>query len=166
MYQSLLQDSRHFEFLLSVDTDLAAEARRSGCECGGVLHSAHYERKPRGGPAALGPESAKRFSFCCATEGCRRRATPPSLRFFGRKVFLGVLVVLVPVLRDGPTPERLARLCERFTVSARTSEALDALLARDVRDEPYMAGGAWSFRGPCPGGGHALVARERVLRDQ
>jgi hypothetical protein len=120
LYQSLLQDSRHFEFLLSVDTDLAAEARRAGCECGGVLHSAHYERKPRGGPAALGPESAKRFSFCCATEGCRRRATPPSLRFLGRKVFFGVLVVLVPALRDGPTPERLARLCERFTVSART----------------------------------------------
>jgi hypothetical protein len=29
LYQSLLQDSRHFEFLLSVDTDLAAEARRA-----------------------------------------------------------------------------------------------------------------------------------------
>ena len=120
MYQSLLQDSRHFDFLLSLDADLAAEARRAGCECGGVLHSARYERKPRGGPAALGAESAMRFSFCCATEGCRRRATPPSLRFLGRKVFFGVLVLLVPVLRDGPTPERLARLCERFTVSART----------------------------------------------
>jgi predicted DNA-binding transcriptional regulator YafY len=61
-----------------------------------------------------------RFSFCCATEGCRRRLTPASLRFLGRKVFFGVLVLLVPVLRDGATPERLGRLCERFTVSART----------------------------------------------
>ena len=28
--------------------------------------------------------------------------------------------MLVPVLRDGPNPERLKRLCERFAVSART----------------------------------------------
>ena len=120
MYQSLLQDSKYFDLLLKVDADLASETRRAGCDCGGVLHSARYERKPRGGPAGVGPASAVRFSFCCATEGCRRRATPPSLRFLGRKVFFGVLVLLVPVLRDGPTPERLARLCERFTVSART----------------------------------------------
>ena len=37
--------------------------------------------------------------------------TPSSLRFLGRKVFFGVLVLLLPVLREGPTPERLARLC-------------------------------------------------------
>ena len=42
------------------------------------------------------------------------------LRFLGRKVFFGVLVLLVPVLRDGPTPERLNRLCEMFAVSVRT----------------------------------------------
>lgn len=120
MYQSLLQDSRYFDLLLKFDEDLAAEARRAGCECGGVLHGARYERKPRGGPAGLGTETAMRFSFCCATEGCRRRTTPPSLRFLGRKVFFGVVVLLVPVLRDGPTPERLARLCERLLVSART----------------------------------------------
>ncbi|MGH7419395.1 MAG: hypothetical protein ACREKB_16605 [Candidatus Rokuibacteriota bacterium] len=120
MYQCLLQDSRYFELLLKLDEDLAAEARRVGCGCGGVLHSARYERKPRGGPAGLEPESAVRFSFCCATQGCRRRVTPPSLRFLGRKVFFGVLVLLVPVLRDGTNPERLKRLCERFAVSART----------------------------------------------
>jgi hypothetical protein len=46
--------------------------------------------------------------------------TPPSLRFLGRKVFFGVLILLLPVLRDGPTPERLNRLCETFAVSMRT----------------------------------------------
>jgi predicted DNA-binding transcriptional regulator YafY len=35
-------------------------------------------------------------------------------------VFFGVLVLLLPVMRDGPTPERLNRLCERFSVSERT----------------------------------------------
>ena len=120
MYQSLLRDSRCFDLLLKLDEDLAAEARRAGCACGGALHSARYERKPRGGPVELGPGSTVRFSFCCAREGCRRRMTPPSLRFLGRKVFFGILVLLLPVLRDGPTPERLNRLCETFAVSVRT----------------------------------------------
>ncbi len=120
MYQSLIRDSRFFDLLLKIDEELAAEARRAGCACGGALHSARYERKPRGGPPGLAGEIAIRFSFCCATEGCRRRVTPPSLRFLGRKVFYGVLVLLLPVMRDGPTPERLARLCEGFSVSVRT----------------------------------------------
>jgi hypothetical protein len=46
--------------------------------------------------------------------------TPPSLRFLGRKVFFGVLVLLLPVLRHGPTPERLNRLCTTYAVSVRT----------------------------------------------
>lgn len=120
MYQSLIRDSRFFDLLLKLDEDHALETRRAGCPCGGALHSARYERKPRGGPAELGPRSTVRFSFCCATEGCRRRATPPSLRFLGRKVFFGVLVLLVPVMRDGPTPERVNRVCETFAVSVRT----------------------------------------------
>jgi hypothetical protein len=120
LYQALLRDSRFFVLLLKFDEDLAAEARRAGCGCGGVLHSARYERKPRGGPDVLGPEHAVRFSYCCAKETCRRRVTPPSLRFLGRKVFFGVVVLLLPVLRDGPTAERRERLCREFKVSART----------------------------------------------
>ena len=120
LYQSLLVDSKFFDLLLRLDEELAGDARRGGCACGGVLHDAGYERKPRGGSAGLARGSARRFSFCCAREGCRRRMTPPSLRFLGRKVFFGALVLLLPVLRDGPTPERLNRLCETFAVSVRT----------------------------------------------
>jgi len=61
-----------------------------------------------------------RFSFCCCVEGCRRRVTPRSLRFLGRKVFWGVVVLLVPVLRQGPTPKRVEHLCAMFGVSVRT----------------------------------------------
>lgn len=120
MYQALLRDSSLFDLLLSFDRDLATEARRAGCACGGTLHSASYPRKPRGGPVGLGPEHAVRFSFCCGVEGCRRRVTPPSLRFLGRKVFWGVVVLLVPVLRQGPTAKRVERLCATFAVSVRT----------------------------------------------
>lgn len=120
MYQRLLQDASFFELLSRFDEDLAAEVREAGCGCGGVLHSARYPRKPRGGPAALGQELVMRASLCCAVEGCRRRATPPSLLFLGRKVFFGVLVLLIPILREGATPERVRRLETRFGVSRRT----------------------------------------------
>lgn len=121
MYQSLLRDSSFFALLLRCDEDLAGEVRQGGCAaCGGVLHSARYHRKPRGGPEGLGAEYALRQSFCCAVEGCRRRATPPSLLFLGRKVYFGLWVVLLPVLREGPTPARLRRLEEVFAVSRRT----------------------------------------------
>jgi hypothetical protein len=121
LYQTLLRDSSFFELLLRFDDDLAAAVRQGGCGvCGGALHSARYRRKPRGGPLGLGAEYGLRQSFCCATEGCRRRATPPSLRFLGRKVFFGLWVLLLPVLREGPTPERLSRLEEVFVVSRRT----------------------------------------------
>jgi hypothetical protein len=121
LYQTLLLDSSFFALLLRFDEDLAAQVRQAGCAaCGGALHSARYRRKPRGGPEGLGAEYGLRLSFCCAVEGCRRRATPPSLRFLGRKVFFGLWVLLLPVLREGPTPQRLSRLEEAFAVSRRT----------------------------------------------
>jgi hypothetical protein len=86
LYQTLLGSSNFFALLLRFDEDLALQARAVGCACGGALPSARYARKPRGGPEGLGPEHAMRLSFCCSVEGCRRRVTPPSLRFLGRKV--------------------------------------------------------------------------------
>jgi hypothetical protein len=121
LYQSLLRDSSFFELLLRMDEDLGAEVRQGGCLCcGGVLHSARYPRKPRGGPEELGSEHRLRQSFCCSIQGCRKRVTPASLRFLGRKVFFSLWVLLLPVLREGPTPARLSRLEEVFTVSRRT----------------------------------------------
>jgi hypothetical protein len=120
LYQTLLSDSTLYKLLLRIDQYLAAEAKARGCWCGGRLHSARYPRKPRGVPADLENDYGSRFSFCCAEEGCRRRTTPPSFRFLGRKVFVSVIVVLVTVLRHGPTPTRIAKLRELVGVSART----------------------------------------------
>lgn len=121
MYQILLADASFFEFLLCCDRDLAEEARARGClTCKGVVHRADYQRRPRGEPRGLGEEFARRHSFCCARDGCRKRVTPPSLRFLGRRVYLGAVVVLVAAMREGPTPTRLERLQEMLGVCART----------------------------------------------
>ena len=88
LYRALLADAKFHELLLAFDRDLAKAARAAGCaRCGGGLHSARFRRKPRGGPAGHGEEHNRRFSFCCASDLCRRRATPPSFRFLGRKVY-------------------------------------------------------------------------------
>jgi hypothetical protein len=111
VYQAVLADARFHEQLLVFDRDLAATARAARCRiCGGALHSAPYDRKPRGGPAGLGQEYAERFSFCCAVDGCRKRTTPPSLRFLGRKVYLATVVTLISAMLHGTTPSRLTRL--------------------------------------------------------
>jgi len=109
-----------YEVLRQVDLDLAGEARAQGClSCGDRLHRADYDRKPRGGPEGL-PAYVKRFSFCCQREGCRRRLTPPSVRFLGRRVYLATVVVLVAVLRHGLSPGRVDWLHRVLGVSRRT----------------------------------------------
>lgn len=83
--------------------------------CGGPLHSAHYQRKPRGGPPDLCEAYEVRFSLCCGAAGCRRRVLPPSLRFWSRRVYWAPVVVLASALRQGQNPditlERLKGLC-------------------------------------------------------
>ncbi len=119
MYTTLLADATLFEALLAIDHDLATTAHAGGCLiCGGRLHHGDYPRKPRGGPATLGPAYDRRLSFCCAA--CRTRLTPVSVRFLGRKVYLGVVVLLASVLRHGPTPMRVARLRDHLGVSRDT----------------------------------------------
>jgi hypothetical protein len=121
VYQALLADTRFHELLLAFDHDLAMGARAAGCpRCGGVLHSARFRRKPRGGPVGLGEAHDQRLSFCCAVELCRKRMTPPSLRFLGRKVYLGAVVVLVSTMRHGATAARMRQLCALVGVSRRT----------------------------------------------
>jgi len=83
--------------------------------CGGPLHSAHYQRKPRGGPPDLCEAYEVRFSLCCGRDGCRRRILPPSVRFWGRRVYWAPVMLLVSALRQGQNPditlERLKGLC-------------------------------------------------------
>lgn len=121
MSLSILQDARLYAVLHELDVELAQQARLSGCRhCDGVLHSAHYARKPRGGPAGLAAQVDQRLSFCCSRDGCRRRTTPPSVRFLGRRVYFGVVIVLLTTMTHGVTPRRAAELRAHLGVDRRT----------------------------------------------
>ena len=121
MYQALLADASFHRLLLTMDHDVAADCRARGCgRCGGKLHSGRFRRKPRGLPAGLDEDYYQRFSFCCAVRECRKRATPASLRFLGRKVYLATVVVLVSALQHGVTAVRLRRLSAALGIDRRT----------------------------------------------
>jgi hypothetical protein len=116
----LLHSRSFWSFLTSIDRDLAERTRRNACSCGGRLHCSNYPRAPRGGPGDLPEEYRYRFSFCCDRDGCRKRATPPSVRFLGRKVYLGAVVILISAMRQGPAPWRARELSRLFDVDAAT----------------------------------------------
>jgi len=120
MYHELFRNASFWDFLFSVDAELAETSRKEGCPCGGRLHRANYPRKPRGGCEKLPEAYGCRLSFCCEREGCRKRRTPRSVRFLGRKVYLGAVVVLVSAMRHGPSPRRVRELSELFGVDERT----------------------------------------------
>lgn len=162
----LLSDPRFYAALLEFDRDLAISTRSSGCNaCGGVLHGASYPRKPRGGPEGLGGEFDTRFSFCCAAGGCRRRATPPSVRFLGRKVYLGAVVVLITAMLHGPTPARLARLAALIGASPRTIARWRAWWQTTFAEMPFWKAAAGRFATPIDIESLPLSILERFVGD-
>lgn len=101
MFDPIELGREFFERLTAVDAAIAAKVAARACSrCGGPLHVGNYPRKPRGGLLAVAGEALTllRFSLCCGREGCRRRTTPPSLRFLGRRVYLGAVVILASVV--------------------------------------------------------------------
>lgn len=103
-----------------IDDDLAAKARAVGCErCGGRLDVADFPRRLRGGDEH-GEVYVNRRSFCCAVDGCRRRRTPPSVRFLGRRHYLGAVVVLATALQHGPSKKSVTKLSALLGISRRT----------------------------------------------
>jgi hypothetical protein len=78
----------------------------------------------------VSPQWDRRYSFCCAEEDCRRRRTPESLRFLGRRVYAGLVVVLVTVMIHGLKPGRVRRIREAMQIDSRTVLVLDDQLVQ------------------------------------
>ena len=111
-----LKDKSLFTLLYQIDQNLAEQTRSHGCpHCGGPLHYANYQRKPRGGPPDLEEKFEVRFSLCCGAKGCRHRILPPSVRFWDRRVYWAPVVLLVAALRQlknrNITLERIKSIC-------------------------------------------------------
>ena len=122
LYRGVLRDARFFELLLKIDKEYRERVRRGRCpHCGGPLHAAHFCRKPRGlvlGPAQLPEGYEVRFDLCCGW--CRKRVLPRSVRFLGRKVFVGVAVAVATVVVRGRNRDAVALLRRELGISWHT----------------------------------------------
>lgn len=125
----LLQNASFFSQLLKLDILLSQRQQALGCKfCGGKLHRAPYERKPRG-IVFLITQQFLRLSLCCAD--CRKRSLPSSCIFLGRRVYFGCVILLVTSILQGLTSSRIKDLCAQFQVSKRTLKKW-LLFFRDV----------------------------------
>lgn len=111
MYHFQLTSAKFYNSLLAFDRIIAEQVRQSGCLfCHGNLHQSHYPRKPRGVPSGTHDAYAIRFSYCCGNEGCRKRFTPPSMRFLSRKVYSSVVIFLVFLLKSKADESKVEEL--------------------------------------------------------
>ena len=163
MCHAFLRDARFWTALLEIDRDIAERAREGGCGlCGGPLHRACYERKPRGVKAqGLSLEFCYRLSFCCGRDGCRRRLTPASVRFLGAKVYVGAVVVLVTAMLQGPTPPGMRRLHSLFGANRRTVARWQKLWRKVFPSTKFWATAKAQFMPPVDDGKlpHSLMER-------
>ena len=167
MCQKLLRDARLYEALGRIDVELMAKVQRAGCPfCGGTLHRADYPRKPRGGPAGLEPWYWKRLGLCCSAEGCRHRSTPPSVRFLGRRVYLGAVVVLACVFENGLTAKRLAVLRAELGVSRRTVLRWRRWWLEDFASSAFFRVARGMFRTPAEPAGLPATLLTRFFGDE
>ena len=118
MCQCVLRNPSFYSFLCQIDDDHAATIREQRCIwCAGPLHQANFERKPRGFIGCADPDTT-RLSFCCGD--CRLRCTPASVRFLGRRVYWGAIVILATALCSGLSLRRGHKLSQQLGVPAST----------------------------------------------
>ena len=63
--------------------------------------------------------------------------TPPSVRFLGRKVYLGAIVILVSAMRQGPTPRRVRELSTLFGADRATIARWQAFWRDHIPQTPF-----------------------------
>jgi hypothetical protein len=137
--KKVLNHAHLIKLLLMVDAEWAQQAQEAGCpHCGAKLHHGDYKRKPHG--ALVGDW---RYSFCCSQ--CRKRKTPPSVRFLGRKVFAGVAVVLVSAMQHGLSRQRIKRLQQELSITESTLRRWRVWWQETFAQSPFWKAGRARF---------------------
>lgn len=154
MCHKVLPDARLYPLLLRFDEDLARETQQRRCQrCGGRLDQGHFPRKPRVPRWVALPDGyEERFSYSCAVDGCRKRHTPPSTRFLGRRIYLSAIVVLTTAMQQGTSRWRASRLRELLGVSLQTLARWRAWWAEAFNESAFWKAARAAFAPPVPEG--------------
>jgi hypothetical protein len=103
-----------------IDRDLMDQAKKNRCPfCKNTLHQANYPRSPAGMPAEFRKHYDARLSLCCNV--CRKRTTPPSVRFFGRRWYPMPLFIFICILQCGISERRLSQIKKHFGITVSES---------------------------------------------
>ena len=116
MSHKFLSDANFHELLNQIDQALAEQTKQKKCPyCGGELHQANYPRSPFGLLSLFRQYYEERLSLCCSI--CRKRTTPPSVRFFGRRWFPAPVFMLINLLSLGVNERRLSQVKHHFGIN-------------------------------------------------
>ncbi len=122
IFHNFFKESRFHLLLSSIDEEIGLSTRLVGCNyCGGILHRADYPRSPIWISTELRVYYDERISFCCNNNKCRKRTTPPSVRFFGRIWVPGPLFIIISLLTDGISLRRIESIKRRFGMDIKLS---------------------------------------------
>lgn len=120
MSQNFLSKSSFHAHLIKIDVELANSCIKKGCiYCSGKLHQADYPRSPMGMPQSFRDQYSQRISFCCVN--CRKRTTPPSVRFFGRRWYPAPVHIFISIMTCGINKRRIALIKKYFGIMVRES---------------------------------------------
>jgi hypothetical protein len=120
MSQNFLFSASFHLLLNKIDQEITDKIGLQGCLfCGNKLHKANYPRSPVGLPSQVRHYYDERLSLCCNT--CRKRATPPSVRFFGQRWFPAPLLMLISALMLGINERRLQQVKRHFGITVSES---------------------------------------------
>jgi len=146
VWHELLSDEKFSAILFEVDEGLSGGERERGCSrCSGPLHRADYPRKARGLAEAVVGRFERRFSFCCGR--CRKRQTPPSVRFLGRRVYAAVAVLVGALIALAVALAEAAR----FTgARARTVARWLGFFQRELQATRFWGAARGAFSPPPP----------------
>lgn len=132
----LFHSAKFFSFLFGLDQEAAKRAKEKRCPiCGGQLDAAKYSRVINGIEEMPNKHELLVFSMCC--RHCRKRVTPPTLRFSGRKQHTKGVMLLAHVLKRGATQRRIIELSKLLGASERTIRGWIRLWRAKVGDSSW-----------------------------
>lgn len=116
-----MSEPRFFLFLLEIDRYIAQSAHDQPCShCAGRLNWGNFYRSGYGLPAGSDESLRIRFSLCCREDNCRKRLTPPSLRYLRGVSYVTIVVVLLSAIQHGLSTSRAKTLKKELKVSRST----------------------------------------------
>lgn len=120
MSQNFILKSSFHAIIIKIDQEMAAIAMGKGCgHCGDKLHRADYPRSPVGMPPEFRDDYNRRISFCCSS--CRKRTTPASVCFFGRRRYPASIFILFCILQCAINERRLSLIKRHFGITVSES---------------------------------------------